>query len=286
MSNLDMVMKAINYIETNLKEAITVTDVSDAAGYSLYHFIRLFHGITGHTPKEYILRRRLTEAAKELLHSKGKITDIALTYQFNNSETFNRAFKRAFGLNPSELRKCADLKQLPFLSAMTEANLRNWQWMKDLEPEIVELDTICLVGLTTLVRKNTALISELWAHFSQEAGLIPNRVIPEKWYQVAFWPDKLEMDGLFIMCAVEVADLNNINPNLVGKRLPPAKYLRFVHKGLSRDVGLTYQYIYESWLPKTDYRLTLPYNFEVYGENYLGPENPQSESEIYIPVEG
>ena len=34
MSNLDMVIKAINYIETNLKEAITVTDVSDAAGYS------------------------------------------------------------------------------------------------------------------------------------------------------------------------------------------------------------------------------------------------------------
>ncbi len=285
MSNMDMIASAIQYIEANLQNDITVLDVSKATGYSLYHFSRLFHGVTSHSPKDYILRRRLTEAAKELLDSKRKISDIAFEYQFNDSETFNRAFKRAFGLNPTELRRCKSTNQLPFLSMLAGENIQHINKIKDIEPELVELDSISLVGLATLERSNTAVITELWAHFPLEIDLIANRIIPEKYYQVVFWPEQYELDGFFLMCAVEVGDLKQINLNLVGKELPPAKYLRFIHKGLACKVGLTYKYIYQSWLPKSDYRLSYPFNFELYGKKCLGPDNPESKSEIYIPVE-
>lgn len=285
MSNMDMVAKAVQYIEANLKNQISVPDVSQASGYSLYHFSRLFHGITGHSPKDYILRRRITEAAGELLNTKRKISDISFEYQFNDSETFNRAFKRAFGLNPTELRRCGAINQLPFLTAITQENIQHIHKIKDIEPEVVELDSIFLVGLAVLEGCSPTVITRLWAHFPQEIASIPNRIIPERYYQVVFWPDQYDLDGSFLMCAVEVTDLNRINLNLVGKHLPPARYLRFIHKGLSCKVGLTYKYIYESWLSRSDYRLSLPYNFELYGEKFLGPDNPESESEIYIPVE-
>jgi AraC family transcriptional regulator len=284
MSNIDVMAKAIQYIEANLQNELSVPDISKAAGYSLYHFSRLFHGITGHSPKEYLIRRRLTEAAYELLDSKRKISDIAFEYQFNDTETFNRAFKRAFGLSPTELRRSNATRQMPFLSAITEESIQHIHKIKDIEPEVVELDPIFLVGLVVLERPPASIITELWARFPDEIHAIQNRVIPERYYQVVFWPDQYDLGGCFLMCAVEVSDLNIINPNLTGKYIPPARYLRFIHKGLSCKVGLTYQYIYESWLPKTDYRLPFPYNFELYGEKFLGADNPESESEIYIPV--
>ncbi len=59
----------------------------------------------------------------------------------------------------------------------------------------------------------------------------------------------------------------------------------YIHKGLACNVGLTYRYIYETWLPQSDYKLPLAYNFEYYGKNHFGPDNEESESEIYIPIE-
>lgn len=285
MSNQDVIVRSIQFIEGNLKNDLSVVDVSQNAGYSLYHFSRLFHGITGHSPKNYILRRRLTEAAYEILDSQRKISDISFEYQFNDSETFNRAFKRAFGLSPTELRRCHGKKRLPFLSAITEENVSHFNKIKHLEPEFIELGAIFLIGSVAFERGTPEMITQLWAHFPAEISSIPNRIIPERYYQIVFWPDQYDLEGSFLMCAVEVEDLNHINPSLVGKFLPPARYLRFIHKGCSYNVGLTYQYIYESWLPKTDYKLSLPYNFELYGEKFLGPDDPDSESEIYIPVE-
>ncbi|MDA3901511.1 MAG: hypothetical protein PF637_13465 [Spirochaetes bacterium] len=50
-------------------------------------------------------------------------------------------------------------------------------------------------------------------------------------------------------------------------------------------VGNTYKYIYETFLPETEYKLPYLYNFEQYGERSLGPDNEESISEIYIPIE-
>ncbi len=285
MSNQDIILKAVQFIEANLQNEISVLDISLEVGYSLFHFSRLFHGVIGHTPKDYLLRRRLTEAAKAILSSKKKISDIAFAYQFNDSETFNRAFKRTFGLNPTELRKSPNPRQLPLLNAINRENLSQITKIRAIEPDIVELDSIRLVGPTALVSGSTSIITELWAKFSIDVGMIHNRIIPERFYQVAFWPQNYDLNGFFVMCAVEVSDLDRICINLVGKSLPPAKYLRFIHKGLACNVGLTYRYIYETWLPQSDYKLSLDYNFEYYGKNHFGPDSEESESEIYIPIE-
>ena len=81
------------------------------------------------------------------------------------------------------------------------------------------------------------------------------------------------------------ADLSAIPMIMTGKTIAPAKYLKFTHKGPSAKVVVTYDFIYKHWLPNTDYRLTLPYNLEFYGEKFKGPYHPESESDIFIPVE-
>ena len=93
MSQLTAIGKALDFIEDNLEENIGVADMADAAGYSLYHFCRVFNSIVHHTPYDYLMRRRLSESARALVETDRKIIDVAFEYQFNSPETYSRAFK-------------------------------------------------------------------------------------------------------------------------------------------------------------------------------------------------
>jgi AraC family transcriptional regulator len=105
MSQIASICWAIDFVEAHLKEEITVADMADSAGYSLYHFCRTFNGLVHHTPYDYLMRRRLSESARELIRTDKRIIDIAFDYRFNSPETYSRAFKRMFGLQPSQWKE-------------------------------------------------------------------------------------------------------------------------------------------------------------------------------------
>ncbi len=96
---------SIKYIENNLGEKISLEDLAKQTFLSKYHYHRVFHAIVGETVMEYVRKRRLTEASKELIESNTKIVDIALKYQFSSQEAFSRAFKRMFKVSPGEFRR-------------------------------------------------------------------------------------------------------------------------------------------------------------------------------------
>ncbi|MEM7128195.1 MAG: GNAT family N-acetyltransferase [Chloroflexota bacterium] len=104
--------QSINYIESHLTEAATVEKVAAAAGYSRHHFSRLFLALTGLSPASYLRKRRLSEAARELVTSSRRILDIALDYQFGSHEAFARSFKQEFGVSPGSYRQRGRLYQL------------------------------------------------------------------------------------------------------------------------------------------------------------------------------
>lgn len=87
MSNhLASLEKTIEYIEQHLSEVISVKDVANEVGYSLYHLIRIFASLTGEPVGSYIQKRRLSNAAKMLLHSSIRVIDIAIESGFSSSE--------------------------------------------------------------------------------------------------------------------------------------------------------------------------------------------------------
>lgn len=96
---------ALNYIEQHLDQEIRVEDAAAAAGFSKYHFHRIFKRETGLPLYEYIQRRRLAQAASLLLNSKVPVLDIALGLCFESQEAFTRAFKKHYGLPPGRYRR-------------------------------------------------------------------------------------------------------------------------------------------------------------------------------------
>ena len=105
MSYLNSIEKALIYIENNLHEDINLSSIAKEAGYSLYHFHRIFKGIVGDSIKNYVRKRRFTEAAKELVYTNKSIVEIGIKYGYESREAFSRAFEKVYGRNPSEVRR-------------------------------------------------------------------------------------------------------------------------------------------------------------------------------------
>jgi len=97
--------KSIEYIERNLNKKIELEDLAEKAFLSKYHFHRVFHAIVGEPVGEYVRKRRLSEAASELVNTDDKIVNIALKYQFSSQESFTKAFKKLYGIPPREFRR-------------------------------------------------------------------------------------------------------------------------------------------------------------------------------------
>lgn len=101
----DSVLRAIDLVEEKMGEGIGAEDMAEAACYSPFYFSRLFARATGHSPYDYLMRRRVAAAAEDVAAGRGSLTEIALDHGFDLPDSFARAFRRCFGKLPSEARK-------------------------------------------------------------------------------------------------------------------------------------------------------------------------------------
>lgn len=105
MTNFEKLSATLEFIEENLTENITAELCAKRCGYSLSSVQKLFRHTFNIGVSDYISRRKLTAAAKDLLCSDSPILEIALKYGYNSHEVFTRAFMRLWGTTPSEFRK-------------------------------------------------------------------------------------------------------------------------------------------------------------------------------------
>lgn len=94
MRYLDIIQDSLDHIEDNLRADITPEELSDRAGFSLYHYYRLFQQVVGLPVKQYMVWRRLLWVAYEMSQGKKQI-DAALEYGFSTSAGLYKAFHRA-----------------------------------------------------------------------------------------------------------------------------------------------------------------------------------------------
>lgn len=96
--------KALEYLEENLYEDINLDQLAQAAGYSKYHFLRIFKEVLQMTPAEYVRRRRITESVRDIADTKEPISRIGYKHGFNSKENFTRAFQSEHHILPSQYR--------------------------------------------------------------------------------------------------------------------------------------------------------------------------------------
>ena len=104
-NKLELLTTALSFLEDNLTEKITTEDVAKVCFCSKSTLEKLFRCVSHMSVHDYIIRRRMTKAAKMLFfHREISILDIAVLYGYNSNEAFTRAFKQVWNCTPSEFR--------------------------------------------------------------------------------------------------------------------------------------------------------------------------------------
>ncbi|MFD1314213.1 GyrI-like domain-containing protein [Namhaeicola litoreus] len=153
---------------------------------------------------------------------------------------------------------------------------------------VVELSSTALVGMkmNTNLQKNEAV--SLWKKFKPRVKEISNRK-DDRFYSLQnyhhFDPIQFTSETDFDRwAAVEVEKIGQIPEGMESILIPQGSYATFVHTGTVMDFSKALFYFFSQWLPDSDYVLENHPHFEVFDHRYLGPHNPNSIEDVFIPI--
>lgn len=95
----------LSYINNNYTENLTLEALAKQAGFSKFHFSRLFNQFLNMNLHNYINQKRISKAELLLLNPNLSIIDVAFQSGFNSISTFNRVFKSLKGCTPTQYKK-------------------------------------------------------------------------------------------------------------------------------------------------------------------------------------
>ena len=99
------IKEAINYIEQNFQNDISIEDVAAVCGINRSYLGRIFRTSTGRSPQEFLIHYRMTKAAELLKLTTLSIGDIGSAVGYENALHFSRAFKNVYGVSPRAWRE-------------------------------------------------------------------------------------------------------------------------------------------------------------------------------------
>ncbi len=140
--------RVFDFIDNNLHSDLSLDKLSAIAFFSPFHFHRIFKFITDETLNQYVKRKRIEKSASDLLHQNTKTIEIAYKYGFKDKSSFSRAFKKQFGISPTEFKKQNPNKH----SKIRQLKSKNGQLYPDKEKYI------CIINnLKTWIKMNAQI---------------------------------------------------------------------------------------------------------------------------------
>jgi AraC-like DNA-binding protein len=100
-NKVEIIKKAIRYIQSNYDKAISISDIAKEAGISKYYFCRIFKEITDYSTVRFINILRCTNAKKLLQSGKYSVEEAAHICGFDNLSYFSKTYKKLMGCLPS-----------------------------------------------------------------------------------------------------------------------------------------------------------------------------------------
>ncbi len=229
----------ILYIENNLYEEIDYQKLAKMVGVNISTLQRLFPLISGVTLTEYIRKRRLTLAGKDLVQSKMKVIDVALKYGYTNATTFSRAFTKFHGIKPAEVKKTSKLiyyPKLEFTIPIIE---------EELQYEVIEMESFAIYGLG--IKTDNARIKK-------EAPLLFTKVkkdYPMPDYGMIVYQDRFNSDQYEYWVLWK-----NKYPNMTEIKFPKSRWLKFrINSQEAKDIQEMSDRFYLKFLPTCMYSL-------------------------------
>lgn len=294
MDYTDIVQNTIDYIDENITEKLSAPELANVAGFSPYHYSRIFNTFVGISIMGYVTRRKLQYALYDL-SSGDKVVDIALNYGFETHAGFTKAFKKYFGYAPNFYRLHAPI------APPQRVDLKKLKENKTggiiLEPKIITRASFKIVGYefkTTL--KNNAHSRDIPAFWDKcntgnaETKLYNTQKTPKHGEYGLCVCTSSESDEFSYILGVEVCDFNNVMDDMCKLEVPEATYAMFTTPAVAdgdfvSSIEGTWKYILEEWFPTSGYEIDdSKLDFEFYDERCHPWEYEKVSMDIYIPI--
>ena len=257
---------SLNFIESHLCAPITVGEIAEAAGYSLFHFIRTFNSVLRHTPYDYLMRRRLSHGALLLLETDAQVLDIALSCQFETHEGFTRAFGRLFGVPPITWREQGFMDRRCLMSALGAADLAFRQRAGCLVPKIVQLEPVALVGWMSLLGPDCIIETHFRDRLEQSLAEEADFGVGKDLWEVHMLPVSQTQNEL-IFLGIVVEEPQVPAGRYVIKNLSGGDYLCLSLENPIQDRTPGERFLFHTFLPGSGFRIREPLVILRVGDN-------------------
>ena len=291
-----MVQSVLDDVDNRIREPIRADDLARAAGYSTYHFCRVFMALTGTPVMVYVTRRKLAHALYDLSRG-GKVIDAAMDYGFETHAGFTKAFKKCYGCPPSLYR--LHVMAGPPERATIESVKKMMHGGITMQVQLREIAPFAVAGVTRRhalpnVRRS-ADIPAYWHTISMDYGKHLARVYdafqPARHGEYALCFDVDEVTGEFTyLLGVAFDDgtgEGRIEPDMRKIDIPGGLYAVFTtpkvpSEQYPKSIADTWEEILTRWLPGSPYEYddARP-GFEAYDERDHGSI---VQMDIYVPV--
>lgn len=290
MNNMQLVEKVLYYIDDHISDEIDFWHLAENFGYSPFHFHKIFSAVTEQNITEYIRKRRLTIAHQKLCKTQERVADICYSVGFNSVQTFNRAFKETFGMQPLRAREnkaFITYRDVPTIIAGYHKKVRLEEAFS-MKPQFVMRDEFVIAGYRKYTNHGFHVIGESWHELKQHLDCIQRKNAKVMYgfedYSEDYCADPL---AFYYMAAVEVDKDDKLPAGMYRKILPKAEYAVFTVNGnnANGEIGQAFRYIYNVWLPESEYCIDerILADFEYYDERW-DCQSCAAQSDIYIPI--
>ncbi|MAM61947.1 AraC family transcriptional regulator [Maritimibacter sp. UBA3975] len=232
-------LRVLDHVYDNLDGDLSLDTLAEVAALSRFHFHRVFTAVTGETLAYFIRRVRLHRAAMELLSGDLPVAEVAAKMGYDNTRSFSRTFRDAFGRTPSEFRSHA--RTLPPLRLGTSGEKQMYDVKIEDQPErrlamVEHRGPYIGIGEAFDKAGSTVMARGLGLHLGAMLGLYFDD------------PDNTPPEALRSAAGFEIDDSAPIEPPLVEMRAPGGKHAILTHKGPYTGLALAYKYLFGEWL--------------------------------------
>ena len=277
----------INFILKNLKEDLSLDKLAGIANYSPYHFQKIFSEVQGESPKQYIIRMRLENAAHLLIiHSHKPIREIALDTGFSSASTFARGFKNHFGISAETLRMLTPSEMMKLRQNQAKVHLFDILpsiydvefWNNNLRVSIKKLPSMRTIFINTPLA-DTQKMQEGFSEIIQWAKSHEHINSETTYLGLVNTHQGLYRSAVYISSTVKL-------PGYISEiTIESGKFAAYKITGDTLKTFQSLHAFYEMWLPQSGYRIADPNGFEILSENPTTRPYVEIEREIHIRIE-
>lgn len=288
------IQRSIDHIEDHLQAEIAVGELAMLAGFSVYHYCRVFQYAVGVPVMEYVRRRRLAYAAAELVAGR-RVLDVAVDFGFGTHSGFTKAFRKIYSLPPEQYRRFGT-GYIPAKANLEQLANYNILGGVIMQPRIVFKPACKVAGfeLRTLNGDCTNEIPSFWDRYAAEnwCEVLHCQVSPGSSADLGIcFPQDVETGSFSYVIGVEVDSYDRVPEGMFRGEIPAATYAVFTTPPADRaDYGFTraiqgaWRYIWNDWFPESGYEYASgAVDFELYDQRSAGDHDLVME--IHVPIQ-